>query len=174
MKLPLVPTAMVALGAPALLALGFWQLDRRQEKAAALVAFAAPEVGRFTCAPLEGPVEQRGGRNRAGQTGYSHFANCMLGGEAVKINLGWTARPRALPSPSGDATVRALLYTVPDAGRMLVVTEPPAPLRPSAPPDPAEIPNNHLAYAMQWFAFAVTLPVIYALWLRRWHRERRG
>lgn len=173
MKLPLLPTAMVALGVPALLSLGVWQLERRGEKAAALAAFEAPQAGRFTCAPIRGPVEQRGGRNRAGRTGYSHFASCMLAGEPVRINLGWTAAPQPVAAP-GPAEVAALLYSVPGGGRLMVRTDPPAPLLPSAPPDPAEIPNNHLAYAMQWFAFALMLPVIYALWLRRWRRERSG
>ena len=36
-----------------------------------------------------------------------------------------------------------------------------------AAPDPRDLPNNHLAYAGQWFFFALTALVIYILALRR-------
>ena len=39
-----------------------------------------------------------------------------------------------------------------------------------ARPDPSDLPNNHLAYAGQWFFFAITAFIIYVLALRR----RRG
>ena len=38
---------------------------------------------------------------------------------------------------------------------------------PLAAPDPRDLPNNHLAYAGQWFFFALTALVIYILALRR-------
>ena len=38
-----------------------------------------------------------------------------------------------------------------------------------AAPDPRDVPNNHLSYAVQWFLFALTAVVIYILALRkRW------
>ncbi|HBM05474.1 MAG TPA: threonine synthase, partial [Erythrobacter sp.] len=40
-------------------------------------------------------------------------------------------------------------------------------LAPLAPPDPRDLPNNHLAYAGQWFFFALTALIIYILALRR-------
>jgi surfeit locus 1 family protein len=40
----------------------------------------------------------------------------------------------------------------------------------NAAPDPADLPNNHLAYAGQWFFFALTALVIYVLALRRRRR----
>ena len=52
-------------------------------------------------------------------------------------------------------------------GPRLVAGRPAAGLAPLAPPDPADIPNNHLAYAGQWFFFALTALVIYLLALRR-------
>ena len=45
------------------------------------------------------------------------------------------------------------------------------PLRPSAAPGPETISNNHLAYAGQWFFFALAAAVIYLLALRRRGRE---
>jgi len=40
-------------------------------------------------------------------------------------------------------------------------------LDPNALPDPKDIPNNHFSYAIQWFLFAATALVIYALALRK-------
>jgi surfeit locus 1 family protein len=42
-----------------------------------------------------------------------------------------------------------------------------AKLQPNARPDPNDIPNNHLSYAVQWFLFALTALVIYGLALRK-------
>ena len=174
MRLPLIPTAMVALGVPLLVSLGVWQLERRAQKAGAIAAFMAPEAGQFQCAPLSGPVEQRGGRSGAGQTGYSHFATCNLGTERIRTDLGWTRRPQAIDLPAGATRLDGLLYRMPNGSRLLIATNPPAPLVGSALPRGEDIPDNHLVYALQWFAFAVMLPVIYGIWLRRWRRERRG
>ncbi len=33
------------------------------------------------------------------------------------------------------------------------------------------MPNNHLSYAVQWFSFAATALIIYALALRRRRRD---
>ena len=52
-------------------------------------------------------------------------------------------------------------------GVRLVAAPAQAGLAPLAAPDPANIPNNHLSYAVQWFAFAATALVIYVLALRR-------
>ncbi len=48
----------------------------------------------------------------------------------------------------------------------LVADEGQGGLEPLARPDPANLPNNHLAYAGQWFFFALTALVIYVLALR--------
>jgi surfeit locus 1 family protein len=45
--------------------------------------------------------------------------------------------------------------------------QPLARLELSARPDPKDIPNNHLSYAVQWFLFAATALVIYAIALRK-------
>ena len=59
-----------------------------------------------------------------------------------------------------------------EAGGVLHAAQRPAGLQPLAPPDPGDLPNNHLAYAGQWFFFALTALVIYILALRR--RGRQG
>jgi surfeit locus 1 family protein len=53
---------------------------------------------------------------------------------------------------------------------MLVATQPAAGLEPSAPPSIIDVPNNHLAYAVQWFLFAGIAAIIYLLALRRRQR----
>jgi cytochrome oxidase assembly protein ShyY1 len=35
------------------------------------------------------------------------------------------------------------------------------------PPNPEDVPNNHLSYAVQWFAFAGIAAGIYLLAVRR-------
>jgi cytochrome oxidase assembly protein ShyY1 len=50
---------------------------------------------------------------------------------------------------------------------MLVADQPASGLQPSAPPSIADIPNNHMAYAVQWFLFAATALVVYGIALRR-------
>jgi surfeit locus 1 family protein len=51
----------------------------------------------------------------------------------------------------------------------LIAAVPQAGLEAVARPDPNDLPNNHLAYAGQWFFFALTALVIYILALRkRW------
>ena len=49
----------------------------------------------------------------------------------------------------------------------LIADPPLAGLDANARPDPATIPNNHLSYAIQWFLFALTALVIYAIALRK-------
>ena len=57
-------------------------------------------------------------------------------------------------------------------GPRLVADPPIAGLEPLAKPDPRDLPNNHLAYAGQWFFFALTALVIYFLAIRRSLAER--
>ena len=52
---------------------------------------------------------------------------------------------------------------------------PRAGLLPLERPDPSDLPNNHIAYAWQWFLFALTALVIYGLAVRkRVMGEERG
>ena len=50
--------------------------------------------------------------------------------------------------------------------RLVAATAPPG-LEPSAPPSIDQIPNNHRAYAVQWFLFALIAGVIYVLAVRK-------
>lgn len=118
------------------------------------------------------------GRNANDQSGYVHMFECdrlSLGfnGDTVEIvlyaTIGWSRSPQ---QPEWDGgTLTGILST---AGNdyEVVASEPLAGLQPLARPDPADLPNNHLAYAGQWFFFALTALVIYWLALRKRWREQ--
>ena len=185
-RLPFWPTLVVALAAAVMLSLGVWQLGRAGEKDALIARLSAnprlPPVGfpaipttdspllfrRATGYCLE-PVAVRAvaGRDAAGEAGWSHIPLCRTGAEGpgMAVDIGWSKTPGAPRWAGGE--VHGLL--VPDRDKLLrLVAATPAPgLRPSAPPTPDSLPNNHRFYALQWFFFAAAAVVIYLLALRR-------
>ena len=193
-RLPVVPTALVALAVAAMIALGVWQLQRRTEKEAFIARVAAnpgkPPVAfprqpddtlllrRTTAMCLEPVTIDRAG---AGTAGYRLIATCRDGadGPGIKVQLGTTHDPRGTTDWRGGAVsgwishapdARPLIASLvaPHAQEMLLVADRPAPgLAANTRPDVGLIPNNHLAYAGQWFLFAGIAVVIYALALRR-------
>jgi cytochrome oxidase assembly protein ShyY1 len=50
---------------------------------------------------------------------------------------------------------------------MLIAERAPEGLKSVAPPSVEDVPNNHLAYAVQWFFFAAVAAFIYVLALNR-------
>jgi len=123
-----------------------------------------------------------GGTQAGKGPGFRNITGCALpDGRLIMADLGWSAvgaRP-ALPSvgtriaASGvlipDAVLgRRLLGSRPEATNLLLVLDgPPVGLEPSVPPSIEDIPNNHRAYAGQWFLFAGLAAIIYGLALRR-------
>lgn len=122
-----------------------------------------------------------GGRNARGGTGWRQIAHChgRTGGADLVVQLGFSDDPHARPSWAGGA-VRGYITYAPDHapliagvfGRapkpLMLVADPPLGGFAANPgPDLSAVPNNHLAYAVQWFAFAAIAAVIYALALRR-------
>ena len=184
-RIPVIPTIIVGAAIVTMIALGFWQLARMDEKEAMLARFAsAQDLEQPVDFPLnpqdmEGALYRRSslvcdevvsqrttpGRNLSGQSGVAQMARCSLanGGEA-EIAFGWSARPQVVEWSGG--AVDGVVGPAGDEAR-LVASQPQAGLEPLSPPDPADIPNNHLAYAGQWFFFALTALVIYILALRR-------
>ena len=86
----------------------------------------------------------------------------------LQVNAGWSQRPDAARRLSLAGTIAGVIGTT-EPGEAIIVTaaEPSSPLEASAPPRVEDIPNNHLAYAGQWFFFALAAAVIYVLALRR-------
>ncbi|WP_347303178.1 SURF1 family protein [Croceibacterium sp. TMG7-5b_MA50] len=182
--LPLLPTVLVLAAVAAMLALGVWQLRRAEWKEALIARYAGAErlppvawprdaaaaeaalyrPGGFTCAQVLA-IRETAGRSAKGQSGWAHVARCRLdeGGEA-EVALGWSAEPT--PPVWTGGTVSGTIAPAGNGAR-LVADPAEAGLQPLARPDPRALPNNHLAYAGQWFFFAATALVIYALALRR-------
>lgn len=133
------------------------------------------------------PVSRRveGGRNVRGDTGWRHIISCRTGAEGpgMTVDIGWSSRFDTVPEWKGGA-VNGIISRQPDhrsliakafgkeaaPGLMLVLSRPAGGLEPSAPPTIGDVPNNHLAYAVQWFVFAAIAGIIYALALRRRRR----
>jgi cytochrome oxidase assembly protein ShyY1 len=188
LRVPVLPTLLVLLAAGVMVALGVWQLQRLHWKQGLLADYTAaagkPPVA-FPQIPNDQsllfrrseafclqPVGWRAssGRNRAGQPGWRHVADCRTGAEGpgFAVDMGWSDRSDA---PAGWKGGEVSGVIGPDQGRqVLLVSDTAAPgLQPSALPSVDDIPNNHLAYAVQWFIFAGVALGIYgiALWRRR-------
>ncbi|MCB2061831.1 MAG: SURF1 family protein [Novosphingobium sp.] len=188
-RLPLVPTLLVLAAVGVMIALGFWQIERLHEKEALLARYqAAASSGADAAWPhdltkADGILYRRtrvlcvevtslssiAGRNAGGEAGLSQSANCRLanGGEALVI-LGWSREPSTPDWRGGKVT------GIVAPGPRIVADPPLAGLEANARPDPSEIPNNHLSYAVQWFLFAATALVIYVLALRKRLADKPG
>ena len=185
MRLPLIPTIFVAAAVATMIALGIWQLGRKDEKEAliahaerALTISAEVEYPRdagrreellyrrtsVTCLSGSGSTTVAGTSLR-GVKGVAQRVTCALAnGGTATVDLGFSRDPAPIVWKGGQ--VRGVIAP----GGRIVATEPPTGLEPLALPDPRDLPNNHLAYAGQWFFFALTALVIYILALRRRNR----
>lgn len=190
MRVPVVPTILVALAVAAMVALGVWQLTiRLPEKEAALAQLARnparPAVA-FPTGPNDAllfrratldcrpPVTVR--RAGAGSAGYRLIATCS-GGQQVQLGTirdpngttawnGGIVAGRISHAPDARPLIATLFDHAPQP--LMLVADTPAPgLGANATPDWQSVPNNHLAYAVQWFLFATIAAVIYVLALRR-------
>ena len=192
MKLPLLPTLVVAAAVATMVALGVWQLSRAQWKEQLLADYRGasklppiaypntPQAGkpplyRWATGNCLRPVSRRAvaGQNRSGETGYVHIVGCSTGAEGpgMAVEVGWSRDPKASWQwPGGPVTG----VIAPDREHIirLVAASPPPGLQPSAVPSTASISNNHRLYAIQWFAFALIAVVIYVLALRKRGRAK--
>jgi cytochrome oxidase assembly protein ShyY1 len=187
---PLIPTILVAAAISTMIALGFWQLQRRDQKLALLDKLAAAQhlppiawpnapssaepplyrAATGNCLSVTG-FRTAAGQNRDGDPGFLVIADCRVGAEGpgMAVELGWSKNPNAGRDYKGGLVSGII---APDSvSRMRLVAADPGPgLMASAAPSPDSIPNNHLSYAIQWFLFAGIAAVIYVLALRK--RER--
>jgi surfeit locus 1 family protein len=188
-RVPVLATLIVALAVSIMVTLGLWQLLVRLPEKEAYLAQLAANPGRppiaFPAVPDDRLLFRRsaGACARpqsirilgAGAQGFRAIAECP----GLVVQLGITRDAKAAVVWSGGE-VTGYLSQAPDprpllAGlwddtprRLMLVADPPAAgLRPNIPPDIGSVPNNHLAYAGQWFFFAAIASVIYALALRR-------
>ena len=192
-RIPILPTIVVLIAVGIMIRLGFWQMDRMHQKEALLVRYAAaaqfssdipPEqLGgdrdailyrhtAFNCGGI-GARSAIAGLSAQGESGIAHTVQCQaarsIGGAGttipITVTLGWSSNP-APPVWTGGAVAG----TIAPMGKteVRVVADPPlAGLAANARPDPANLPNNHWSYAIQWFLFSLTALVIYGLALRK-------
>ena len=196
-RVPVVATALVALAVAAMIALGFWQLQRRQEKLALLAVYAANQH-RAPIAMPAGPDDavlfrratatcthpggwrRDAGRDARGGTGWRAVVQCDgNGGAAFAVQVGVGSDPVHDPAWAGGPVSgyithapqhRALIEQMlsPAPSELMLVADAPLPgLRANPLPNLDDVPNNHLAYAVQWFVFAGIAAIIYLLALRR-------
>jgi surfeit locus 1 family protein len=124
------------------------------------------------------------GYNLKGERGWRHLVACRTGAEGpgFTVDIGWSADFNARSSWKGGA-VDGVIGPMPDqrsviersiasksTQQLLLVATQGGGLAASASPSLEGIPNNHLAYAVQWFLFAALALGIYGLAL--WRRNR--
>lgn len=183
----LVAHLFVALAVATMLALGVWQLSRAHWKDALLARYAdaarLPEISYPASAPKgDLPLFRKAsgnclevtstrtapGTSRDGEPGFAVIAECRTGAEGpgMAVELGWSKNPNARTDFRGGE-VRGIIG--PDKERLIrLVTIDAAPgLAASALPSLSSIPNNHRAYAIQWFLFAIAATIIYVVAARR-------
>lgn len=195
-SLPLIPTIIVGLAVALMIALGCWQLfDRLPKKQAFLAQLAAnpakPPVAfpsiptdqsllyRRTSAFCLEPVAWR--TEGAGRFGWRFIAQCRTGAEGpgFAVEVGISRDPNAKPfwrggevsgtialAPEHRSLIGNLFSTAP-ATLMIVADTPPPGFTRAPRPTIDSIPNNHLAYGVQWFLFAAIATGIYVIALRR-------
>ncbi|MBV8686182.1 MAG: SURF1 family protein [Alphaproteobacteria bacterium] len=160
MKLPFVPTLLVALAAVAMVRLGLWQLHRADEKAAlqaryaensklppmALPAVAAADAKllyrRATAYCLDVTEWRRtGGRSAAGEGGTRFIASCRTGAEGpgFAADMGVSPDPKAMPDWKGGEVSGTIVAEPSRAGlveRLTGRAPPPRPMIVSLRPAP--------------------------------------
>lgn len=191
-RIPIVATIVVAAAVLTMIALGVWQLQRKEWKEGLIARYQAAEAmsadipwpatpadndkalfrhSRFDCAEVT-RMSANSGRSAAGESGWAHVAHCRLAnGSDAAVALGWSRDPAAPTWNGGEVTG----FVAPSGDSVRLVASPAqAGLAQLATPDPGDLPNNHFAYAIQWFIFALTAVVIYVLALRKRWRASGG
>ena len=175
-RLPILPTILVVVAAGVMVALGIWQLGRADEKAELLARYAeAGDMQEEVAFPVDGTGEDAWFRRSSVECGRV-LSSEPVAGTAANGAKGWAMRVSCRQANGDSAVIVDLGFTrelqMPDwdggkvtgiigPGPRLVADPAAAGLYPLAKPDPNELPNNHLAYAGQWFFFALTALIIY-------------
>lgn len=191
-RIPIIPTIIVIAAVLTMIGLGIWQLDRKGEKEAMIARYEGAEamkaevpfprtpqdiedaLYRTSHATCDKVIARRTtpGHGPNGEPGLTQMVTCELqGGGQAEFALGLSKSPEPIEWSGGEVTG---VIGAAGKGVRLVASPPVASLAPMTMPDPKDLPNNHLAYAGQWFFFALTALVIYVLALRRRGSEARG
>lgn len=185
-RLPFWPTLIVGIAIAIMIGLGIWQLQRMAWKEALLAEYSTaadrppvawpvvPDPGALplyrrssvNCLEVTG-WRSSSGRSASGASGWVHIASCRTGAEGpgAQVVAGWSQRPDSPGWLGGQVSG----MIAPDSASLirLVAAPPVAGLQAVQKPSPEDIPNNHWAYAVQWFLFAAIAAVIYGLAVAR-------
>lgn len=198
---PLIPTIVVIAAVLVMIALGVWQLQRKNEKEALVALYQRNmAMSSLVSYPQLPPVadaflfrkssvvclepvrwDPRSGTDHKGKAGFRMIADCRTGAEGpgvlVDVGIGddftppkWTGgivQGTIVPGPDQPTVMERAAGKDMPARAMLIADTPAAGLRASAVPSADNTPNNHLAYAVQWFLFAAAALIIYFLAVRR-------
>ena len=187
-RLPILPTLLVLIAVAVMVTAGVWQWQRaawkedllarydRAAKAGTAVAFPFTEDQREAALYHRSALECRrvlarnpiAGRNAAQEAGWAQTVRCATPEGEAEVALGWSRDPAIAAWDGG--TVQGIVAPAAHGVRLVAVPAQ-AGLTQLAKPDPHDLPNNHVSYAVQWFFFAATALIIYALALRRRLRD---
>jgi surfeit locus 1 family protein len=197
----IVPTSMTAIMLPVLIFLGFWQLERQAWKDKILANLSAPVAELPATAKLTadldlrrvlvtceaaGLTSQEISETDGMSTEQRIYLRCpRASGETVIIDAGYKSQfDDVLLTPGHkiegtvriweplqwadkvagvQKTTRATFGSAHDLSLYFVRT--------GAAPRRENIANNHFMYALQWFAFAGVLAIIYGIFARRIWRD---
>ncbi|MGK2910089.1 MAG: SURF1 family protein [Sphingobium sp.] len=200
-RLPILPTILVLLAVATMIGLGVWQLQRRQEKEAAIAVLRMNPAKPSVTFPKLPPVDpdlmfrkssvhclrvtgwrEEAGRAADGSTGLRAIAECSTGAEGpgALVNIGVSPFSGTKPNwtggqiegwisqePDHRSFLTRLYGKAPPLRPMLIARTPAPGLKAAAPPHVDDIPDNHLAYAVQWFLFAGVALIIYIIAVRK-------
>lgn len=184
-RIPIVATLVVLAAVAVMIRLGFWQLDRMAEEERKLAQYASaaadsapipypqsPDTSahyRRSEIDCSSPDDWRGtaGSSAAGEAGYVQIVECRTAdGGLVHVQAGWSRRLE--PPQWAGGPVSGIIAPNRDGSLVLVAVPPLAGMEANALPEPdQDQPGKNLAYAGQWFFFALTALLIYGLALRR-------
>lgn len=195
-RIPLIPTILVAGAIAVMIGLGVWQLQRAKWKHGLIARYAQAEklppiawptlpvaddqlpLFRHATGVCLRPVAKRtvAGEGASGEPGYVHIVDCTTGAEGpgMSVAVGWSKNPNAAVNWRGGP-VSGIIAPDSRSRMRLVAGSAPEGLETVAPPSLSSVPNNHMSYAIQWFAFAAIAGIIYVLALRlRWKKEEQA
>jgi hypothetical protein len=195
-RIPIAATVIVAAAVAAMIWLGIWQIRRSHENAQLLAQYGAasklPPIA-FPTAPVKGPLplfrwatgfcqrvvgqRESGGRNRKGEVGWAHIADCATGAEGpgMSVELGWSRDPETKVAWRGGLVSGIIVPDRVHRMRLVAAAAPPG-LEPAGLPSAETAvpvtPGRNRMYALQWFSFAAIALLIYGLALRKRIKEQ--
>jgi cytochrome oxidase assembly protein ShyY1 len=193
-RLPVIPTAIVALVVAGCVWAGMWNLGRAKLHSAELQKVQAASrlppitfptvpasddqlpVYRFASGNCLKVVSRRTdvGESASGEPGFAIIFDCATGSEGpgMSVQVGWSKDPNARTPWTGGLVSGVI---IPDRkSRIRLVASGPAPgLQPNGTTKATITvsPAQNRGYAFQFFSFAVIALVIYSLALRKRLRE---